>query len=100
MLLGAIRSVSEESPMNIGKTLFAQLMDFLPWSPRSVKLVLLLASPVTLSLVQEGLVVASSTDTMIRPLAVLLVVYENVREEAGVPLPPMPLLSYAMVLMS
>lgn len=24
--------ISEESPMNIGKTLFARLMDFLPWS--------------------------------------------------------------------
>jgi hypothetical protein len=34
---------------------------------------------------------------MIRPLVLLLVVYENVREDAGVPLPPMPLLSYAMV---
>ena len=30
--MGAIRSFSEESPVNIGKTLFAQLMDFLPWS--------------------------------------------------------------------
>ena len=26
------RSFSEELPVNIGKTLFAQLMDFLPWS--------------------------------------------------------------------
>jgi hypothetical protein len=31
-LSGAIRNFSEEPPVNIGKTLFAQLMDFLPWS--------------------------------------------------------------------
>jgi transposase len=30
--LGAIRNFSEEPPVNAGKTLFAQLMDFLPWS--------------------------------------------------------------------
>jgi transposase len=30
--LGAIRNFSEEPPVNTGKTLFAQLMDFLPWS--------------------------------------------------------------------
>jgi transposase len=30
--LGAIRYFSEEPPVNTGKTLFAQLMDFLPWS--------------------------------------------------------------------
>jgi uncharacterized protein DUF4372/DDE family transposase len=30
--LGAIRNFSEELPVNAGKTLFAQLMDFLPWS--------------------------------------------------------------------
>src|ERR1700719_4383517 len=29
---GTFRRVSEEAPMNNGKTLFAQLMDFLPWS--------------------------------------------------------------------
>jgi hypothetical protein len=54
-------------------------------------------TPVTLSLVQDGLVVASSTDTMTRPLGLLLVVYEKVSEEAGVPFPPSPLLSNAMV---
>jgi hypothetical protein len=30
--LGAIWNFSEESPVNTGKMLFAQLMDFLPWS--------------------------------------------------------------------
>jgi transposase len=30
--LGAIRYFSEEPPVNTGKTLFARLMDFLPWS--------------------------------------------------------------------
>jgi hypothetical protein len=30
--LGAIRNFPEEPPVNAGKTLFAQLMDFLPWS--------------------------------------------------------------------
>ena len=50
-----------------------------------------------MSLVQEGLLVASSTDTMMRPLVLLLVVYEKVSEEAGVPFPPRPLLSNAMV---
>jgi transposase len=30
--LGAIRIFSEEPPVNTGKALFAQLMDFLPWS--------------------------------------------------------------------
>src|SRR5580700_3492723 len=29
---GTFRRVSEEAPVNSGKTLFAQLMDFLPWS--------------------------------------------------------------------
>src|ERR1700719_4505519 len=29
---GTFRQVSEEAPVNSGKTLFAQLMDFLPWS--------------------------------------------------------------------
>src|ERR1700738_2233030 len=29
---GTFRKVSEEAPVNSGKTLFAQLMDFLPWS--------------------------------------------------------------------
>jgi len=32
MRFGVFRIVSEESPVNSGKTLFAQLMDFLPWS--------------------------------------------------------------------
>jgi Domain of unknown function (DUF4372) len=32
ILLGAIRNFSEEPLVNSGKTLFAQLMDFLPWS--------------------------------------------------------------------
>jgi hypothetical protein len=32
-----------------------------------------------------------------RPLVLLLVVYENVSDDAGVPLPPMPLLSNAIV---
>jgi transposase len=32
MRSGSFRTVSEESPVNSGKTLFAQLMDFLPWS--------------------------------------------------------------------
>lgn len=32
-----------------------------------------------------------------RPLVLLLVVYENVSDDAGVPLPPVPELSYAIV---
>src|SRR5271154_686036 len=32
MRSGAFRMFSEEAPVNSGKTLFAQLMDFLPWS--------------------------------------------------------------------
>ena len=60
-LVGRFRSISKESPVNIGKTLFAQLMDFLPWSTFARLLPATVATPGS-----ERCVVPSNTARCVR----------------------------------